>query len=248
MTANLDGCLILRGIDKMSQIILGDSQEVLKTIPDNGLDICITSPPYKDSDGFDLVEQGAIFKEVYRVLKDDSLFFLNFGHLAEDKLRPFQVVSMAVVYGNFKLNDTIVWKKTQYSPIQGDVRLNNLTEFIFLLYKGNMPKLDRLAVGIPYKDKSNVGRYANQDLRCGGNFWEFGYETIQSKEQKLHNDRFPIELPRRCLKLSGLKSGIVLDPFGGSGTTAVAAKELGLDYLLIEKQEKNIITAQKRLS
>ncbi len=231
----------------MSQIILGNSEQILKTIPDNSLDICITSPPYKDEDRFDLVLQGIIFKEIYRVLKPNSLFFLNFGHLAENKLRPFQVVSMAVVYGCFKLNDTITWKKTQFSPIRGNTRLNNLTEFIFLLYKGDMPNLDRLSVGVPYQDKSNIGRYAQQDLRCGGNFWEFGYETIQSKEQKLHNDRFPVELPLRCLKLSGLKSGICVDPFAGSGTTGVACKELGLDYLLIEKNENHYKTIRRRL-
>jgi site-specific DNA-methyltransferase (adenine-specific) len=230
----------------MPQIILGDSQEVLKTIPNESIDISITSPPYKDEDGYNYWNFQTIFKNVYRVLKDDSLFFLNFGHLAGEKFRPFTVCGLALNAG-FKLNDTIVWTKTQYSPIQGRKRLNNLTEFIFLLYKGDMPKLHRLAIGVPYKDKSNVGRYSNVDLKCAGNSWTFGYETIQSKEQKLHNDRFPVELPRRCLKLSGLKSGTVLDPFGGSGTTAVAAKELGLDYLLIEKQEKNFKTANERL-
>lgn len=232
----------------LNQIHLSDCLISLRTIPDSSVDICITSPPYKDEDGYNPVLLSAIFNQCYRVLKNKSLFFLNFGHLAEDKFRPFNVCSYALNRG-FYLNETIIWVKNHYRPIQGKTRLNNLSEFIFLLHKGTMPDLDRLAIGVPYVDKSNAKRFAGgRDLKCRGNVWYIPYETINSKDEKLHNDRFPLELPLTCLKLSGLKQGTVLDPFAGSGTTCLAAKQLGFNYIGIEKNPINHAVAIKRLT
>lgn len=97
--------------------------------------------------------------------------------------------------------------------------------------KGKDFCLDRLSIGVPYADKSNIGRYSDKDLKCGGNVWYIPYETIQRNEQKLHKDRFPIELPLRCINLSNVREGsVVLDPFAGSATTGIACKETGMEF------------------
>jgi site-specific DNA-methyltransferase (adenine-specific) len=230
----------------MNNYHYGDSSVMLRSFEDNYFDILITSPPYKDSDGYteDLIRR--VFKECYRTLKKDSLAFINFGHLAEDKFRPFRVCQILMDIG-FELNETITWVKNHYRPIQGDRRVNNLTEFIFMMHKGAMPKLNRLAIGIPYADKSNVKRFAGgRDLKCRGNVWRIDYDTIQSKDEKLHNDRFPEELPELCLKLSGLKFGKVLEPFSGSGTTAIVAKRLGFNCDAMEINSTNQDIAVER--
>lgn len=229
-----------------NMIILGDNREELKKFPDNYFSAIVVSPPYKDSDGY---SEGLIrdsFNEGFRTLKDDSLCFVNFGHLAEDKFRPFRVCQILMEIG-FKLNETIVWEKNQYRPLQGKKRLNNVSEFIFMLYKGEMPDLDRMSIGIPHKDPSNIKRFGNP-LKCSSNVWHFGYETIQKSSDKLHPDRFALELPLRCLKLSGLKNGLVLDPFCGSGTTGVAANQLNLDFVGIEKNPVHYETSCRRLN
>lgn len=218
----------------MQDFRVGNNQELIKNLQDSSIDISVYSPPYKDSDGFLDIDFGFLFSELYRVHKPNTLSWLNCGHLAHFKERPFQVLFKALEAG-WKLNDTIVWLKIQYSPIQGKKRVNNLTEFIFLLYKGGMPDLDRLAIGVPYKDKSNIGRYSQKDLKCQGNLWIIPYETIQSKSQKLHNDRFPKQLVSNCIKLSGLKEGTLLDIFAGSGTSLLVAEELGLNSVGFEK-------------
>lgn len=242
----------------MNRLFLGDSRDVLRAIPADSVDLIITSPPYKDSDGYTPELMREVFQEAFRVLKRGSLLFMNFGHLAEDKLRPFKAAQIIESLG-FHCNETITWVKNHYRPIQGNKRLNNLTEFVFefekdenepvfLFHKDKMPDLDRMAIGVPYADKSNAKRFAcGRDLKCGGNTWYIPYETIQKSAQKLHNDRFPVELPERCIKLSGLKQGVVLDFFGGSGTTGVAAENLGLNYILIEKNPAHIETAKTRL-
>jgi site-specific DNA-methyltransferase (adenine-specific) len=208
----------------------------------------VTSPPYKDSDGYSPELMRGFLAHSYRVLKDDSLLFLNFGHLAEDKLRPFRVALMAEE-AKFKLGETFTWLKNHFRPIQGAKRVNNLTEFVFMFYKGNQPKLDRLSIGVPYKDKSNAKRFAGgRDLRCRGNIWEIPYQTINKKAEKLHNDRYPVGLPLFCMKLGRLPAGgVVLDPFMGSGTTASAAKLLAIDYIGFELNPVNIGTCEARL-
>lgn len=227
-------------------IINGNSIDELQNIPSSSVDLVITSPPYKDKDGYseDLICR--VFNEVYRLQKKDTLLFLNFGHLAEDKLRPFRVALIMEGLG-YKLNDTILWIKNHYTPIQGSVRLNNLTEFIFLFYKGKMPKLDRLSIGVPYADKSNIGRYSDNDLKCGGNVWYIKYPTIQKSDDKLHNDRFPEELPENCIKLCDYDVKTVLDPFMGSGTTGVVANRYGIDFIGVELNKHNYDVAIKRM-
>jgi site-specific DNA-methyltransferase (adenine-specific) len=229
-------------------IILGDSKIELGKLASESVDLCITSPPYKDCDGYTPQLIMDIFSEAYRVQKSDTLLFLNFGHLAEDKFRPFSTCKLLMDIG-YQLNDTFVWVKNHYKPIQGKRRVNNLSEFIFLLYKGKMPELNRLALGIPYVDKTNAKRFnGGLDLHCAGNVWYIDYETITNKDQKLHNDRFPLELPEKCIKLCGYPVNIVLDPFSGSGTTCLAAKQLGKDYIGIEISQENFDISSARLS
>jgi site-specific DNA-methyltransferase (adenine-specific) len=220
-----------------NKIILGDCSEVLKTIPNDSIDLIVTSPPYKDCDGFsyDLIEK--TLAELFRIQSPNTLFFLNFGHLATDKFRPFKVCELALKSG-YKLNDTIIWIKNHYKPIQGHKRLNNLTEFIFLLYKEKMPRLNRLKIGIPYVDISNAKRFNHgKNLKCGGNVWNIKYETITKNEEKVHNDRFPPELPEKCISLCGYTINVMLDPFCGSGTVCKVAKKLNINYIGIEKNK-----------
>lgn len=214
------------------------------------IDLIITSPPYKDEDNYsdELIREFATLS--YKNLKDNSLMFMNFGHLANFKSRPFKAAIIVEECG-FSLIDTIVWVKNHYRPLQGKKRVNNLTEFIFMFSKGE-PEIDRLSIGVPYTDKSNVKRWKGadgNDLKCGGNVWYIPYETIKDKSQKLHNDRFPIGLPENCIKLAGLpKRALVVDPFMGSGTTALAAKKLSMDYWGCEINKEHYKTSVDRLS
>jgi len=225
-----------------------DNRKGLTDLYWNTIDLVITSPPYKDVDGYSKDLMYGTFSKTYDAQKDNTLLFLNFGHLADFKTRPFDVVKILTEDIGYKLNDTIIWIKNHYTPIQGSVRLNNLFEYVFMFHKGKMPKIDRLSIGVPYVCKGNVGRFAESDLKCGGNLWHVNYETIVSKKQKLHNDRFPVELPERCIKLSGIKEGsVVLDPFSGSGTTGVACQNLGMNYLGFEISKKHYKTSIKRL-
>lgn len=235
--------------DLNDKILLGDCIDLFKDINNCSVDGIVSSPPYKSEDGFSFNLMKSVAEESFRVLKDNSLCCINFGHLAEDKLRPFKVALLFEKAG-FNPVDTITWEKNHFTPLRGNKRVNNLTEFIFIFSKGKKYSLDRLSIGVPYKDPSNAKRWKSSkgnNLRCRGNCWYIPYETINSKSQKLHKDRFPVALPEMCLKLSGLKRGLVLDPFCGSATTCLAAKSLGLNYLGFEKIERNYNISIDRL-
>ncbi|MFA5558652.1 MAG: site-specific DNA-methyltransferase [Methanofastidiosum sp.] len=220
---------------------------IVEYIKDNSIDLIVTSPPYKEQDGFSWLLIKDVAKQSFRILKDNSLCFINFGHLARFKSRPFKVALEFEKVG-FEWVDTIMWVKNHYSPVQGDKRVNNITEFIFMFAKGKNYHLDRLSIGVPYADKSNVGRYSDIDLKCRGNTWSIPYATIRRKDEKLHKDRFPVELPLWCIKLSGIKKdSVVLDPFGGSMTTGVACEELGMRFVGFEINEEVYQIGRERL-
>ena len=128
-----------------------------------------------------------------------------------------------------------------------------LTPFGKLGYspKTGQVQLDRLAIGVPYQDKSNVGRWkgTRQDLRCRGNTWFMPYETIRDRaSQRPHPATFPLQLPERCLRLHGVsRTNLVVDPFMGSGTTAVAAQRLNLPCIGFDVDEDYVRQAGVRL-
>lgn len=224
-----------------------DVLDGLDMLADESIDLIVTSPPYKDEDGYSDDLMRCVATNCYGVSKNNSLCFVNFGHLARQKSRPFQMAMMFEAVG-YEWVDTITWVKTQFSPTQGERRLNNVTEFVFMFAKGDGYKLNRLSIGVPYVDKSNVGRYSDVDMRCGGNVWIIPYETIQRSGQKLHPHRFPVELPKRCIKLSNIPDGaIVLDPFMGSGTTARAAIELNKQFIGFERNMQHCMVANRRV-
>ena len=196
--------------------------------------------------------------EIKRVLKDDGSFFLNIGSTPTNPWNAMDVAN--VLRKDFVLQNELHWIKSipisrkdlskknreiilkdttigHSKPISSDRFLKRNQEYLFHFTKTGNVKIDKLAVGAPYQDKSNIGRYSDIDLTDAGNTWLMTYETIQDKSQRMHPSPFPVELPLRCIKLHGLGGGgamttnatkplLVLDPFMGIGSTAIACKRL----------------------
>jgi site-specific DNA-methyltransferase (adenine-specific) len=110
-------------------------------------------------------------------------------------------------------------------------------------------RLDRLAIGVPFKDKSNIARRGHaRDVRCRGNTWFIPYRTVQTKAEKFnHPGTFPVDLPRWCIRLHGKPGATVLDPFAGAGTTLVAAEREGAVGIGIEIDAAYVAVAMERL-
>lgn len=210
----------------------------MNLVQDSSVAVCVTSPPYfrkkKYETQYKTYEEyrrylKQVWVEVQRKLKDSGLLFVNIGNSFDNQFKSFEIAKDVAECG-FNLVQSVIWVKGHHSPVQGNKHLNHLYEYVFIFSKGEGYSLKRLAIGIPYKDKSNIGRWkvAKKDLRCRGDVWQINYETVQKHSQKLHDAIFPKKLPEFCIRLaSHRKSDIVLDPFLGSGTTTLAAFELG---------------------
>ena len=112
--------------------------------------------------------------------------------------------------------------------------------------------LDRTAIGVPYQDKSNVTRWAaaGADRRCRGNTWFLPYDTIKSRDKdRPHPATFPARLPEQCIRLHGRdRVRLVVDPFAGLGSTAVACARLDVDFAGFDVDDVYLAEAVRRTS
>lgn len=241
------------------QSVYFSSSENMNELEDNCVDVIVTSPPYNrgknyssdnnesHNDNLPLQEYllflENVWKECLRVGKENCVFYLNIGDSASDQGISEKVANSAVKAGWLRIQDVIwvksIYGKGHYTPSGGNKRFNNIWEHIFLFVKNKKKYvLDPKAIGIPYADKSNIGRYGDSDLRDPGNVWHITYEkTTGATIKKGHDAPFPIGLPYKCIK-SVPDVEVVLDPFLGTGTTLAAAEVLDLHGIGYEKYPK----------
>jgi DNA modification methylase len=148
---------------------------------------------------------------------------------------------------------TAIHSHGHFKPISSKRFVNDCHEYIFHLTKTGRVGIDRLSLGVPYQDKSNIARWRHtrgSDLRCRGNTWFIPYETIQSREkERPHPATFPVQLAEWCIKLHGLPHvETMLDPFLGIGNSAIAAQRCGVKkFIGIEIDETYLAEANRRL-
>lgn len=148
---------------------------------------------------------------------------------------------------NFKINNVIVWKKTNAMPNMTRRVFTHSTEFVVWAVKGkkwifNYKKLKTIN---PEKQKDGT-------LKQMRDVWTIplvqGKERLRGKNGRaLHPTQKPEEMLKRIILASSNKDNVVLDPFLGSGTTAVIAKKLGRNWIGIEKSKKYVDMAKKRI-
>ncbi|HEX7070584.1 MAG TPA: site-specific DNA-methyltransferase [Rhodothermales bacterium] len=271
MPSNLTPYCVLRQAGASYSFFHGDCVEVLKQLPAASVQTFVTSPPYNLGIAYrtydDRLPQSEYLawtstwvEALTRVLAPDGSFFLNVGSKPTD---PWTALDVAQVVRPFlHLQNTLHWVKSiaieknaagassglrgdlavgHYKPINSPRFVNDCHEFIFHFTPTGRTPLDRLALGVPYQDVSNVTRWrtAGGGRRCRGNTWFLPYETIQDRDKdRPHPATFPPRLPEYCLRLHGLERvQVAADPFLGLGSTAVACAQLGVSFVGIELDE-----------
>jgi site-specific DNA-methyltransferase (adenine-specific) len=258
----------LSGSTAPHRLICEDCLTALPGLPAGTVDVVVTSPPYNLGISYRRYDDRRaedeyldwllrVATEVRRVMRDDASFFLNISGSSSAPWLPFElIVRMRPL---FVLQNHITWIKSiaisrdsvgHFKPVGGQRFLHHNHEHIFHLTLSGDVKLDRLAVGVPFKDKSNIARRGHAgDLRCRGNTWFIPYDTVQSKAEKFHHpSTFPVALPRWCIRLHGRRKAVVLDPFMGTGTTMVAAQLEGARGIGIEIDASYVAVARQRLA
>src|SRR5204862_8018462 len=143
--------------------------------------------------------------------------------------------------------------RDHFKPNSSRSFLNDCHEYIFHFTTSGRVEIDRLALGFPYQDKSNIARWSHtcgSDLRCRGNTWFIPYETIQSRaKERPHPATFPVQLAEWCIKLHGVaRVETMLDPFLGIGNSAIAAQQCKVKNLIgFEIDEIYLSETRKRL-
>jgi site-specific DNA-methyltransferase (adenine-specific) len=245
-------------------------------LPNEYVDLVVTSPPYnlgiaygKYSDRQDRQSYLRWCREwaaqVRRVLKPDGSFVLNVGAAPSNPMLPHEI--LIELRSLFVLQNTIHWIKAitienedgeqisrgHFKPISSPRFLNDCHEYSFHLTPEGRTPIDRLALGVPYADKSNIARWRHtrgSDLRCRGNTWFIPYETIQRREkERPHPATFPVALAENCIRLHGtLRVNVMLDPFLGIGNSAIAAKCCGVrKFIGFEIDEEYLAEAKRRI-
>jgi site-specific DNA-methyltransferase (adenine-specific) len=251
---------------------LGDCLPGMAKLPNEPIDLVVTSPPYnlgvrygKFADTQDRSSYlrwcGEWAAQIRRTLKRNGSFFLNIGAAPSNPMLPHEIVF--ALRDSFVLQNTIHWIKSiaieerthgHFKPISSPRYLNDCHEYIFHLTPEGRTPIERLALGVPYQDKSNIARWqhtAGSDLRCRGNTWFVPYQTIKSRDkQRPHPATFPVELAVNCIKLHGVsRVQTMLDPFLGIGNSAVAAQQCGVPkFIGFEIDETYLAEARRRIA
>lgn len=272
---------IVAGPRSSSRFYLADCLQVFKELPAQSVDVIVTSPPYnmgiKYNSYQDTLTQSEYLEwtnawvvAAARVLRADGSLFLNVGTRPSDPWTALDVAQAA--RSHLRLQNIIHWIKSiaidrgstgaaaglgrdlavgHYKPINSERYLNDCHEFVFHFTPAGDTRLDRLALGVPYQDPSNISRWrsAAEGVRCRGNTWFIPYETIQRRDRdRPHPATFPSRLPEQCLKLHGLsRIRTAMDPFTGLGSTAAACARLGVDFVGAEIDETYLEEAVERV-
>ena len=253
----------------INQIICGDSAEELKKIPSNSIDLVVTSPPYdniRKYHGFhyDLHATG---QEIYRVLKNGGIAVMviqdqtkHFGK----SLTSFRTIVDWVDNIGFKLFECLIYKKHGAEGAWWRTRFRVDHEYMPVFLKGERPQyFNKEPLKIPSKwgGKTLVGgatRLTNGKtlkarpikinlMKDRGTIWDYTTCGDGTRLKHTHPATFPDKLPYDFIQCFCPPNGIVLDPFIGSGTTALAAIQLGRRYIGIDISKDYCDLAKRRI-
>ena len=234
----------------------GDCLEVMQEMQEKSVDMVITSPPYDNLREYEKSCEWnediwkAIIKEIYKVLKEGGVCVWVVGDATVDGSETgtsFKQALYAKEIG-FNIHDTMIYNKNCSPQIGGNNKYGCSYEFMFVFSKG-APKTVNII-----KDRKNItaGKKITAGKRKKSGEWiksstygniraeygrRFNIWDITPKASNGHPAPFPIKLATDHIRSWSSEGDVILDPFGGSGTTAIASMDLKRKFKIIEKVE-----------
>jgi DNA modification methylase len=249
-----------------NQLICGNNVEVLRTFPDECIDLTVTSPPYdnlRDYNEYSFDFEG-LAEQLYRVTKKGGVVVWVVGDAVIDGSESGTSFRQALHFKEigFNLHDTMIYNRQSRFPDK--TRYRQLFEYMFILSK-ERPKTINIKKDIPNIEKSRVrmtkhrntnGEWIKRKIKTGdfhdkGNIWRYkvgGGKTTNDKIAFNHPAIFPEKLAEDHITSWSNEGDIVLDPFVGSGTTAKMAKYNKRKYIGIDISQEYLDIAKQRLS
>ena len=239
-------------ISKLRNKIITKSSENMNELIDNCISLTVTSPPYnigKDSDE-DLSDDEywkmitKVFEEVYRVTESGGRLVVNVANLGRKPYIPFSKYFIEIIQEiGFLMRGEIIWQKSKgananfawgswLSPSNPVIR--DIHEYCLVFSKDSMKNSS--------KGESTIEK--EEFMESTLSIWNIS----PARAKKIgHPAPFPVELAKRFINLYSFKNDLILDPFIGSGSTAIAAKLLDRDYIGYELNPKYVEITKNRL-
>lgn len=240
----------LRFLDK----IFCKSSDKMEELPDNSVHLMVTSPPYNVGKEYDkdftleeyLSFLRTVWKEVHRVLVPGGRACINIANLGRKPYIPLHAfIAKDMFELGFLMRGEIIWNKaSSASPSTAwgswlspaNPTLRDIHEYILIFSKGTFSRKNM------NKRRSTISR--EEFLEFTKSVWTF--PAVSAKEVG-HPAPFPVELPYRLIQLYTYEGEVVLDPFMGSGQTAIAAIKTRRHYVGYEIEEEYVKLAEKRI-
>lgn len=240
----------------LNTTILGSAENMLM-IPDNSLHLVVTSPPYNASKEYDedlslteyLEMLNRVFRETYRVLVNGGRACINVANLGRKPYVPLSdYISQMMIEIGFNMRGEIIWNKVaSASPSTAwgswmsasNPTLRDIHEYILVFSKGDYKR-----------DRKRDEKEIKQSSISKEDFMEWTKSILtfnaESARKIGHPAPFPVDLLYRIIQLYSFKTDIILDPFMGSGTTAIAALKSGRKYVGFEIKQEYIELTKER--
>jgi adenine-specific DNA-methyltransferase len=225
----------------------GDCFDLIKKIPENSIDLIVTSPPYCMGKSYERPEDDLetftkqhekLFPEVYRITKPGGSICWQIGYHVENAVvMPLDYVVFDIINNrlpqeisqNLILRNRIVW--TFGHGLNCSTRFSGRHEMLLWFTKGDEYYFDLDAVRVPQKYPGKRYYKGDKKGKLSGNplgknpsdVWDVPNVKANHIEKTEHPCQFPVSIPQRLIKALTPVSGIVYDPFVGSGTSGVAA-------------------------
>ena len=253
----------------INKIIHGEAVRTLKKYEDNTFDLTVFSPPYdqlRDYNGFEL-DLHNLGKELYRVTKEGGLVAMVIqdqtknGHKTLTSFRTILDWCDNIGFGLFECN---IYKKQGKDGAWWSKRFRVDHEYMPIFIKGTRPNsFDKESIKIPTKHGGKTmrgGANRNKDgktvkstlmtinpTKCPGTIWDYSNGGDKNRVKRQHPAAYPDRIPFDLINTFTKPGDLVLDPMVGSGSTVVAAKCLGRNYIGIDISKEYCAIAQNRL-
>tara|TARA_B100001093_G_scaffold196964_1_gene189240 strand:+ start:1059 stop:1895 length:837 start_codon:yes stop_codon:yes gene_type:complete len=239
-------------ISKIRNQLFTKSSELMDELVDNCISLTITSPPYnigKDSDE-DLTDDEywkmitKVFEEVYRVTESGGRLVVNVANLGRKPYIPFSKFFIEIITEiGFLMRGEIIWQKSKGANANfawgswlsaSNPVIRDIHEYCLIFSKDSMKNSS--------KGKSTIEK--EEFMESTLSIWNIS----PAKAKKIgHPAPFPVELVKKFINLYSFKNNLILDPFMGSGSTAIASRMLDRDYIGYEINHEYVEIANKRI-
>jgi DNA modification methylase len=257
---------------KINHIYQGDCLELMKEIPDDFIDLTVTSPPYDNLRTYNgnikhwsFEKFKAIAKELYRVTKQGGVVVWIVGDATINGSETGTSFKQALYFKEvgFNLHDTMIWSKPSFTAVGAlKTRYAQTFEYMFVFSKGKIKTFNALKdrkTTSRSKDKHGMIRQKDGSFRPmsnrGKQYGEFGIRynvwdmppVMSNIERTGHPAQFPEQLAKDHILSWSNEGDVVLDPFMGSGTTAIACINTNRNYIGFEIDKHYCDIANERI-